>query len=160
MLSACTGHEPAREARRASPAAPAAVSIPDPPTATLPDGAMIHLELAVTQEEIGQGLMFRASLPENRGMLFLFPEPRLATFWMKDTWVPLDMVFLDGAGTVVNVAADAEPCPSEPCPRYRSEAPVTAVLELLAGSAARHGVESGTTIVFSDVPGYPVEQAG
>ena len=125
------------------------------PTATLPDGFEITLELATTPEEVSQGLMFRPSLPETRGMLFLFGEERLPSFWMKDTLVPLDIVFLDEGGRVVDIAPDARPCPAEPCPQFVPSAPCVAVLELLAGTAARHGVDTGSILEFHGVEGYP-----
>ena len=132
---------------------PTPVSIPQ---AVLSDGFAIDLELALTAEEISNGLMFRPSLPENRGMLFLFDEPRLPSFWMKNVLIPLDLVFLDGTGTVVDVIAGVQPCAADPCPNYPPSSPAQAVLEINAGNAAAHDIESGTVIQFERVPGYPV----
>ncbi len=129
-----------------------------PPTAVLPDGSAIRLELAVTPEEISNGLMFRPTLPEDRGMLFLFSVARVPAFWMKNTLIPLDLVFLNGAGTVVDLIRDVQPCAVEPCPQYVPEHPARAVLELAAGVAARHHLVVGDTIHFEHVEGYPVEQ--
>ena len=135
---------------------------PPPPTpiplprALAPDGFAIDLELAVTAEEISNGLMFRPSLPDNRGMLFLFAQPRQPSFWMKNMLIPLDLVFLDGAGVVVDVIADVQPCAADPCPNYPPSSPAQAVLEINAGSAAVHGIEVGTNLQFERVPGYPV----
>ena len=126
------------------------------PSAVLPDGFAIDLELAVTAEEISNGLMFRPSLPANRGMLFLFEQPRRPSFWMKNMLIPLDLVFLDGAGVVVDVIADVQPCAADPCPNYPPSSPAQAVLEINAGSAAVHGIEIGTTLQFERAPGYPV----
>jgi uncharacterized membrane protein (UPF0127 family) len=148
-------------------AQPAQISAPDAgadlppapvplPQAVFPDGFAVDLELALTPEEISNGLMFRPSLPEDRGMLFLFDQPRLPTFWMKNTLIPLDLVFLDGNGAVVDVVADVQPCASEPCPNYPPSSPAQAVLEINAGSAAAHGIEVGSTIAFDRVSGYPV----
>jgi len=133
---------------------PARLAPPPQSTATLPDGSLIQLELALTPDEISQGLMFRPSLPADRGMLFLFEETRYPTFWMKNTRIPLDIVFLDEEGTVVDVEHRAPPCVAEPCPRYTPRAPSRAVLELAAGVAAQHGVGEGTLIRFEGVPGY------
>ena len=129
---------------------------PAPPHAVLPDGFAVKLELALTPDEISTGLMFRPSLADDRGMLFLFDRPRLPPFWMKNMLIPLDLVFLDGAGTVVDVIADVPPCAADPCPNYPPSNPARAVLEINAGSAAAHGIEKGTTIAFERVPGYPV----
>jgi uncharacterized membrane protein (UPF0127 family) len=130
---------------------------PAPPHAVLPDGLVLELELALTPDEISTGLMFRPSLADDRGMLFLFDHPRLPAFWMKNMLIPLDLVFLDGTGTIVDVIADVPPCASDPCPNYPPSNPAQAVLEINAGSAASHGIEIGSTIVFERVPGYPRE---
>jgi len=126
------------------------------PRAAFPDGFTIDLELAVTAEEISSGLMFRPSLPESRGMLFLFEQPRQPSFWMKNTLIPLDLVFLDGGGAVVDVIANVQPCAADPCPNYPPSSPCQAVLEINAGSAAAHDIEVGATLQFERVPGYPV----
>jgi len=134
---------------------PAAVEV-ELPQAVLPDGAKITLELAQTGEEIERGLMFRPSLPANRGMLFLFAEDRYPTFWMMNTFVALDLIYLDQDGVIVDMAVNAQPCSAEPCPRFASEEPSRAVLELVAGSVAEHGLSEGVRIEFERVPGYPV----
>ena len=125
------------------------------PQATFDDGFVVDLELAITPEEVANGLMFRPSLPANRGMLFVFDVERQPSFWMKNTLIPLDLVFLDSTGTVVDVTAGVQPCAVDPCPTYTSQAPARAVLELAAGSANAHGLEAGSVIVFDRVKGYP-----
>ncbi len=125
------------------------------PEATLPDGSVLTLELALTDEERSRGMMFRPSLPADRGMLFVFPDSRRRSFWMKDTLIPLDIVYLDETGRVVSVAADAAPCYEEPCPNYLSSGPAAAVLEVNAGAAAVHGVVEGARLEFRRVPAYP-----
>jgi uncharacterized protein len=152
-LAACT--PPAGPPAPPEPS-PAAAAARDLPTATLADGATVELELALNPEETERGLMFRPSLPANRGMLFLFRETRELSFWMKNTWIPLDIVFLDERGMVVHVEANAQPCAAEPCPHYLSGGPARAVLELAAGSAARHGVAEGARLRFVGVAGYPM----
>lgn len=129
------------------------------PTATLPDGARITLELALTPQEIAQGLMYRPLLPDDRGMLFLFEFERRPSFWMKNTIIPLDLVFLNGYGRVVDIIDNAQPCPSEPCPQYIPENPAKAVLEIAAGGAARHGIEEGDLLEIERVEGYPLRPA-
>jgi hypothetical protein len=126
------------------------------PRATLPDGATVDLELATTPEETTTGLMFRPSLPADRGMLLLWSEERYATIWMMNVLVPLDIVFLDDAGKVIEVVAHARPCPAEPCPRFTPDEPSRAVLEMAAGNAAAHGITVGANIKFERVSGYPV----
>ena len=125
------------------------------PEATLPDGSRFTLELALTNDEIGQGLMFRNSLPDDRGMLFVFKEERVPSFWMKNTLIPLDMVFLSPEGAVIDIIENARPCKSEPCPQYVPRVKAMAVLEVAAGVVATHGLSEGDIFEFERVPDYP-----
>jgi hypothetical protein len=144
-----------------TPAAPpdAAPSAPAAPVrhsaAVLPDGFTVNLELAITPDELAQGLMFRPKLADDRGMLLLFSEERFPNIWMMNTLVALDIIYLDDSGLVVDVITDAQPCPGEPCPRFAPKQAARAVLEIPAGGASRHGIVEGTTISFVDVPGFP-----
>jgi len=126
------------------------------PRAILPDGATVDLELATTPEETTTGLMFRPSLPADRGMLLLWSEERYATIWMMNVLIPLDIVYLDDAGKVIEVVIEARPCAAEPCPRFTPDEPSRAVLEMAAGSVAAHGITVGGSIKFERVPGYPI----
>lgn len=90
-----------------------------------------------------RGLMFVRDLPADRGMLFLFEQPQPAAFWMKDTYIPLDLVFIDATGRVLNVGHDARPLSLAP---IESEGPVIAVLEVQAGTAARIGLAAGDRV--------------
>ena len=155
MLVAAACSQPSRNPSAATDSTPPPTPIPLP-RAVLPDGSMIDLELAMTIEEISNGLMFRPSLPDSRGMLFLLDQPRVPSFWMKNMLIPLDLVFLDGTGAVVDVIADVPPCAADPCPNYPPSAPARAVLEINAGGAAAHGIDVGITLRFERVPGYPV----
>lgn len=132
-----------------------ATALEKPPTVLLPDGFAVTLEVATTTEERNRGLMFRTTLERNRGMLFVFEMPGYPSFWMKDTWIPLDLLFLDEAGAVRHVAAEVPPCAAEPCPLYSPPEPVVAVLELAAGVAGEHGVEVGSALQFHRVEGLP-----
>ena len=136
----------------------AAATSPAAPVCTTPDGTAVHLELALTTEEKTLGLMFRDTLAENAGMLFLFDADAPLAFWMKNTFIPLDLVWLDAAGRVVDVHADTQPCRADPCPSYTPIAPARAVLEVNAGFAAAHGVKRGALLRFALVPGYPAVQ--
>ncbi len=130
-----------------------------PPMAVCPDGTRLILELAVTPEEHQKGLMFRPFLAKNHGMLFLFDADGIPSFWMKNTLIPLDMVFLNDAGRIVSVAADVPPCAADPCPQYRPTGPSRAVLEVAAGTAKAHHLTPGTKITFERVPDYPIRPA-
>ncbi|WP_170759868.1 DUF192 domain-containing protein [Ruegeria lacuscaerulensis] len=110
------------------------------------------IELAVTPQERARGLMFRESLPQRSGMLFIFDPPQPVAFWMKNTLIPLDIVFVDRAGTVTSVHANAQPGDLTPIEGGDS---VFAVLEINAGLADRYLITPGTQmrhIVFSQGP--------
>ena len=89
----------------------------------------INVELARTDEDRKNGLMFRESLCQNCGMLFIFDEENLKSFWMKNTLIPLSMIFIDSDQTVVNIE-NATPCETETCPSYESKKPAKYVLEV------------------------------
>jgi len=118
------------------------------PHAVLPDGFTVDLELALTPQEVTDGLMFRPSLPEKRGMLFIFEVDRYPAFWMKNTLIPLDLIFLDSTGLVVDVVANVPPCAADPCPTYEPLRRASYVLELNAGQARREGAVVGATVSF------------
>lgn len=101
------------------------------------------VEIADTAEERSQGLMFRQDLAANEGMLFLYPAEKPVTFWMKNTPLPLDMIFIDGTGHIVHVAAMAKPFDTTP---ISSERPAKAVLEILGGSASQLGIKPGDVV--------------
>jgi uncharacterized membrane protein (UPF0127 family) len=115
-------------------------------------GQRFSVEIAATPEQQAHGLMDRTSMPTDHGMLFVFPRAQRLTFWMKDTLIPLDMLFFDQSHRLVTIHADVPPCQADPCPTYASTAPARYVLELNAGTAEKLGVRKGDVIVFSDVP--------
>ena len=101
------------------------------------------VEVMRTDAAREKGLMFRKFMPQDRGMLFDFQAERQVMMWMKNTYLPLDMVFIDHAGKVVGVAQNAEPLSETVIP---SDAPAYAVLELNAGAAAKIGLKPGDRI--------------
>ncbi|HIK25985.1 MAG TPA: DUF192 domain-containing protein [Thermosynechococcus sp. M46_R2017_013] len=105
----------------------------------------IQLEVARTPAQQQLGLMFRSHLPKNRGMLFPLSPPQVASFWMKNCLIPLDLIFLRD-GKVVAIAPAAPPCQTLPCPTYESGVAVDAVLELVGGRAAELGLKVGDTV--------------
>lgn len=121
------------------------------PNVTL-GGHHFSVEIAATPAEQAHGLMDRTSMPSDHGMLFVFPQAQPLTFWMKDTLIPLDMLFFDEAHRLVTIRADVPPCRADPCPTYASTAPARYVLELNAGTAAKLDLRKGDVITFSDVP--------
>jgi hypothetical protein len=114
------------------------------------------LELAQTDAERALGLMFRDTLPGDRGMLFVFSADDVYPFWMKNTFIALDLIWLSAAGEVVEVKAAVPPCRLDPCPSYEPARSGRAVLEVNAGVAAAHSLRPGVRVRFSGVGGYPV----
>lgn len=102
-----------------------------------------RLEIARTPDKRAQGLMGRAALADDQAMLFVYPDEAPRAFWMKDTPSPLDIIFINGAGTVVAIGADAIPFDETPIP---SVAPARYVLEVAAGRAAALGLRVGVEL--------------
>jgi hypothetical protein len=122
--------------------------LPSTPVA-LPDGSEVEAELAVSFGEQQRGLMFRRELPAGRGMLFLFENPGRHGFWMLNTLVSLDIVWLDSGRRVVFVSENTPPCPAGTfCPTYGGDVVAQFVLELAAGQAAAHGLTVGARLAW------------
>jgi len=102
------------------------------------------VELAETPAQMTQGLMFRTSLAPNAGMLFDYKQPTAATMWMRNTLIPLDMLFVDAQGRIVNIHQRAVP---QSLDVIAAAAPVRAVIELNGGTASRLGIEAGDRVV-------------
>ena len=115
----------------------------------------VLLEVVATESERNRGLMFRSHLDEGRGMLFVFEESGQHAFWMKNTYLSLDILFLSTEGIVVDLFERLSPCPMEPCPRYTPRSPARYVLEVTGGFVAHHAVRKGDRIHFENVPGFP-----
>jgi hypothetical protein len=97
-------------------------------------------------EEQATGLMNRASLAPDRGMIFPFEAPREASFWMKNTLIPLDMIFVRADGTIANIEANTVPLSLQP---VYSDGPVAAVLEIAGGRSAELGIDAGDKVEWS-----------
>ncbi len=134
-----------------TPSPGAASSASAGPRIVMPSGAIYAVELAKTPEEQAQGLMFRESLRPNSGMLFQFAPPSVHKFWMKNTMIPLDMIWLDAGGKVLFVSANTPPCKADPCADYGPDGPASDVLEIAGGLAAKEGIKPGTMLQFLDV---------
>lgn len=113
-----------------------------------PDGASIVAELAVTNEERARGLMFRERIGSDQGMLFVFEEEGIYPFWMKNTLIPLDILWLGRDRRIAHIAADVPPCTADPCPSYDPGVPASFVLELKAGDARARGLKPGDRLEF------------
>ena len=127
---------------------------------TAPDRALaFSVELADTAETRAQGLMFRRDLPAGQGMLFIYPGPQPVSFWMRNTLIPLDMVFVDARGVIRHIHANARPLDETPIPGAAVGDPDPdrlMVLEIAGGEAARLGLQPGMVLAH---PGLNAETA-
>lgn len=112
------------------------------------NGRKIYVELSTDNATHSKGLSFRDELPEDRGMLFIFSHDRKQRFWMRNTFIPLDIIYLDSNYRVVNMALDVEPCAKDPCKKYPSNVPVRYVLEVNAGVGTSLGLKLGDRVNF------------
>ncbi len=106
----------------------------------------IYVEIADDPSEQSRGLMFRNNLELNNGMLFVFDDEKNRSFWMKNTLIPLDMIFMDEKLGVVDIKGNIQPCVTEICQSYISEQPAKYVLEVNAGYVQRNGVDIGDVL--------------
>lgn len=106
-------------------------------------GERFTVELALTRQQQARGLMFRDQLPKDAGMLFIFNNEVPRSFWMKNTRIPLDILYFDAELLLVSLVENARPCVADPCPAYPSSGPAQYVLELNAGRAGQLGVTPG-----------------
>jgi uncharacterized membrane protein (UPF0127 family) len=122
------------------------------PTATIHTArggsATVSLEIADTPASQQRGLMYRRELPEDHGMLFVFPAETMHDFWMKNTVIPLDMIFIAADLKIAGIHADATPLSTEPVGVGK---PSQFVLEVPGGWAVRHGVAAGDRVELSGI---------
>lgn len=116
----------------------------------LPDGTKIQAETKMTPEAQAQGMMFRKSLPENQGMLFIHGTLSKRSYWMFQCEIPLDIIWLDRNRRIVEISENTPPCreAAEKCPSYGGSVPSLFVLELAAGMAKKHNLKLGDRIAF------------
>lgn len=108
------------------------------------------VELATSRLQVARGLMFRESMPQNHGMLFVFDSPRPLSFWMRNTPISLDMLFIDGRGRIVNIARRTMPMSDT---TYTSTGPARAVLEINGGLSDLLGIAPGDRVVHAMLGG-------
>ena len=117
-------------------------------------GQRFAVEVADDNEERARGLMFRDSMEDDRGMLFIHDSEMNLAYWMKNTKIPLDILYFDSKRRLVSQQRDVPPCSlGNACPPYPSMAPARYVLELNAGQAAKLGLKEGAELRFG--PGIP-----
>ena len=112
------------------------------------DTLYFDIEIADTPHKRNQGLMFRYKMEPNQGMLFVFDYPEIQSFWMRNTYISLDIIFIDEHFQIVQIHSNAFPLCEEP---IFSDVPVRYVLELLGGVTERFGISVGGVVLF-DLP--------
>jgi uncharacterized membrane protein (UPF0127 family) len=125
----------------------------DPSTSTKPPSfkkiivgkTPLHVEVVDTLEKQERGLMFRQSMPENEGMLFVYKEPQEMSFWMRNTFIPLDIVFVGADGIILNIH---QARPLDESVLYPSAGSAKYVIETNQGWFSRHGIRPGDRVIF------------
>ena len=128
----------------------ASTAAPNGPRVTFPDGFVVRIEIAADDEARAQGLMFRDQLRPGTGMLFIFPRAGEYPFWMKNTLIPLDMIWIDETKTIVAMHQNVPPCKTAECPNYPPKAKSRYVLEVAGGVAREHNLKVGDPLRFEN----------
>lgn len=118
------------------------------PTVTIA-GHTFQVEIADDPESQQLGLMFRDEMADDHGMVFIFKREQPRSFWMKNTRIPLDILYFDQHRRLVSMHTDVRPCRTERCPGYPSRKPAQYVLEINAGLAKELGITTGAEMTFS-----------
>jgi uncharacterized protein len=157
LMFACSkSTPPATTAGGTSSGTPATVASAAGPRVIFPDGFVVHVEIVADDELRAQGLMYRDQLRPGSGMLFMFPEEGEYPFWMKNTRIPLDMIWIDTNRRVAHVKFDVPPCRVDDCPSYPPNAKARYVLEVAGGVAREHGIKAGDSLRFEQTEGVVV----
>jgi uncharacterized membrane protein (UPF0127 family) len=153
-LGGCTnppsGSKPASPADSATKPVPLAEVVFSPSTGAPP--WLVHVEVARTADELQRGLMFRRELAADSGMLFIFPQDDIRRFWMRNTYIPLDMVFLDSHRIVVGIEENAVPLDET---SRGPDAPAQYVVEVRGGATKQHGLGVGARAEFHNLGRSP-----
>lgn len=107
-----------------------------------------EIELAKTEHEKAQGLMYRETLEEKKGMIFIYEEEKKYSFWMKNTLIPLDMIWINNNLTIVDIK-QANPCKKDPCSSFIPKENAQYVLELNQGISQKYGIHIGDQCILS-----------
>jgi hypothetical protein len=118
-----------------------------------PDKTVVAVEIADTPALRQRGLMFREHLAPAEGMVFVFEAVGFYPFWMKNTLIPLDMIWVGPDRKVVSVAHSVPPCKADPCPNFSPTGDALYVVEVVGGFAKKHQLKAGDQLVFRNVPG-------
>lgn len=118
---------------------------------TLPGGQKIRVEVKILAEDIMRGMMFRDHLDPDRGMMFLHKPPGKYAYWMYQIKIPLDIIWMDDQGNIVEISANTPPCPNakaSQCPVFGGSKTAQVVLELASGMAAKYGLATGMRVTL------------
>jgi uncharacterized membrane protein (UPF0127 family) len=118
---------------------------------TLPNGQVIRTEVMIDPVSMTRGMMFRNSLEPDHGMLFVHKTPGRYSYWMYQTLIPLDIIWMDTNHRIVEISPKTPPCPSKSakeCPSYGGSKTANFVLELAGGMAAKYGLQVGDSVAF------------
>ncbi|HYC61297.1 MAG TPA: DUF192 domain-containing protein [Thermoanaerobaculia bacterium] len=152
LLIGCTKAMPPSTKTAENTEATTATQAPAPvasgPRVIFPDGFVVNVEIAADPETRAQGLMYRDHLGRGAGMLFFFPESGEYPFWMKNTRIPLDMIWIDANHRVAHVKHEVPPCRIADCPSYAPNAIAQYILEVDGGVARQHGLKAGDAVRF------------
>jgi uncharacterized membrane protein (UPF0127 family) len=111
-------------------------------------GNCYAVEVAKTPEERSQGLMFRQNLDEDKGMFFIFPQDGIHSFWMKNTLIPLGVVWINADKKIVFISENTPPCQTEPCPPVHPNQNARYILEINAGQIKKIGARIADQVEF------------
>ena len=111
----------------------------------------IEVEVATTEKQRTRGLMFREYLAPNKGMLFVFEQEVIQNVWMRDTLIPLDIVFISAKGKIVSIIKDLQPCVNEICDIYSSTKRAKYMLEVNQGMVDRKDISVNQMLIFKDI---------
>ncbi|MFC3195296.1 DUF192 domain-containing protein [Marinicella sediminis] len=113
-------------------------------------GTQFNVEVVDDDQSRAMGLMYRRSMDDDVGMLFLFPDAEPRSFWMKNTLIPLDILYFDQHRKLVSISANTPPCKNTTsrCPSYPSKKPAKYVLEINAGLSEQYGFEPGDELLM------------
>ncbi|HEV7242125.1 MAG TPA: DUF192 domain-containing protein [Thermoanaerobaculia bacterium] len=121
------------------------------PRVIFPDNFVVSVEIAASDEMRAQGLMYRDHIDPGKGMLFIFPRDDVFSFWMKNTRIPLDMIWIDADKRIVGIRENVPPCKVEDCPSYGPGVVARYVLEVGGGEAAKHALKVGDVLQFVEI---------
>ncbi len=111
----------------------------------------VQVEVVTEEKDMRRGLQGREGLADKRGMLFVFRNDAILSFWMKDMKFAIDMVWIDSSRRIVTIAPSRPPCVKEPCEVYASKTNARYVLELPSGYALKHHFQEGDGLLFKDI---------